>query len=101
MPKSVTLSNVSWIVCCLSPQLSQWRSFPNSAPLASVYAKFFGQEIAFANIDKNLVDQVIAVFLKFQVQPQQVFCSLLLYKTTCNDNFCPTACCYSQASDCW
>lgn len=56
---------ISWIVCCLSPQLSQWRSFPNSAPLASVYVKFFGQEIAFANIDKNLIDQVIAVLLKF------------------------------------
>lgn len=52
---------VSLIVCFLFPQLSQWRALPNSAPLASVYVKFFGQEIAFANIDKVLIDQAIAV----------------------------------------
>ncbi|XP_033937400.1 vitellogenin-1-like isoform X2 [Pseudochaenichthys georgianus] len=40
--------------------LSQWKAQPNSAPLASVYVKFFGQEIAFANIDKVLIDQGIA-----------------------------------------
>ncbi|KAK5907203.1 hypothetical protein CesoFtcFv8_005080 [Champsocephalus esox] len=41
--------------------LSQWKAQPNSAPLASVYVKFFGQEIAFANIDKVLIDQAIAL----------------------------------------
>ncbi|XP_053287447.1 vitellogenin-1 [Pleuronectes platessa] len=41
--------------------LSHWRSLPNSSPLASVYAKIFGQEIAFANIDKALIDQVISL----------------------------------------
>nr|AWI62945.1 VtgAa [Scophthalmus maximus] len=41
--------------------LSHWRSLPNSSPLASIYVKFFGQEIAFANIDKPLIDQVISL----------------------------------------
>nr|BAD93695.1 vitellogenin [Verasper moseri] len=41
--------------------LSHWRSMPNRSPLASVYVKFFGQEIAFANIDKALIDQVISL----------------------------------------
>ncbi|XP_041646657.1 vitellogenin-1-like [Cheilinus undulatus] len=40
---------------------SQFRSLPTSTPLASVYIKFFGQEIAFANIDKALVEQAIAI----------------------------------------
>ncbi|XP_060933408.1 vitellogenin-1-like [Limanda limanda] len=41
--------------------LSHWRSLPNRSPLASVYVKIFGQEIAFANIDKALIDQVISL----------------------------------------
>ena len=43
------------------PQLNAWRAKPSSLPLASVYVKFFGQEIAFANVDKAIVDQVIQV----------------------------------------
>ncbi|TNN69113.1 Vitellogenin [Liparis tanakae] len=39
--------------------LSEWRAQPSSEPLASAYMKIFGQEIAFANIDKALVDQII------------------------------------------
>ncbi|XP_073332773.1 vitellogenin-2-like [Pagrus major] len=39
--------------------LSDWRAHPTSQPLASMYVKFFGQEIAFANIDKAIVDQMI------------------------------------------
>ncbi|KAM7011967.1 LOW QUALITY PROTEIN: vitellogenin 2 [Tautogolabrus adspersus] len=39
--------------------LSEWRAHPSSKPLASVHVKFFGQEIAFANIDKVIVDQII------------------------------------------
>lgn len=42
-------------------QLSEWRANPSSQPLASMYVKFFGQEIAFANIDKAVVDQIIQV----------------------------------------
>uniref|UniRef100_A0A3B3IE78 Vitellogenin domain-containing protein n=1 Tax=Oryzias latipes TaxID=8090 RepID=A0A3B3IE78_ORYLA len=41
--------------------LSQWRSLPNNKPLASFYIKLFGQEIAFANIDKPMVEQAIAL----------------------------------------
>ncbi|KAJ3599172.1 hypothetical protein NHX12_033135 [Muraenolepis orangiensis] len=48
--------------------LSQWRSQPSSQPLASVYVKFLGQEIAFANIDKVLVDKAIALATSPQVQ---------------------------------
>lgn len=43
------------------PQLSQWKSLPNKKPLASVYVKLFGQEIAFADIDKVLIEEAIAV----------------------------------------
>ncbi|XP_063747534.1 vitellogenin-2-like [Eleginops maclovinus] len=39
--------------------LSDWRAQPSSQPLASIYVKFFGQEIAFANLNKAIVDQVI------------------------------------------
>ncbi|GLD50052.1 vitellogenin-2-like protein [Lates japonicus] len=39
--------------------LSEWRANPSSQPLASMYVKFFGQEIAFANIDKAIVDQIV------------------------------------------
>uniref|UniRef100_A0A8D3DU92 Vitellogenin domain-containing protein n=1 Tax=Scophthalmus maximus TaxID=52904 RepID=A0A8D3DU92_SCOMX len=35
--------------------LSDWRAHPSSQPLASVFVKFFGQEIAFANIDKAIL----------------------------------------------
>ncbi|XP_060889620.1 vitellogenin-1-like [Labrus mixtus] len=38
--------------------LSQLRSLPTNTPLASVYVKFFGQEIAFASIDKALVEAI-------------------------------------------
>ncbi|KAG7217480.1 hypothetical protein INR49_021405 [Caranx melampygus] len=41
--------------------LSEWRAHPSMQPLASIYVKFFGQEIAFANIDKAIVDQIIEV----------------------------------------
>ncbi|XP_054645281.1 vitellogenin-2-like [Dunckerocampus dactyliophorus] len=39
--------------------LSEWRAQPSSQPLASAYLKLFGQEIAFANIDKALVDYMM------------------------------------------
>ncbi|KAM9848968.1 vitellogenin-1-like [Aulostomus maculatus] len=41
--------------------LSEWRSLPTSRPLASLYVKFFGQEIAFASIDKTFIDKAIAL----------------------------------------
>ncbi|CAL8271931.1 unnamed protein product [Arctogadus glacialis] len=48
--------------------LSQWRSLPTSKPLANVYIKFLGQEIAFANLDKVLIDQAIALASRPNVQ---------------------------------
>lgn len=42
-------------------QLSDWRDNGNDQPLASVYVKFFGQEVAFANLDKAIIEQVIEV----------------------------------------
>lgn len=56
-------------------QLSQWRSAPNAKAMASFYLKFMGQEIAFANIDKSLVEQISQVsfkeeFLSFARQNQ-------------------------------
>ena len=42
-------------------QISNWRASPVTQPLASVYVKFFGQEIGFASIDKAVIDQLIQV----------------------------------------
>ncbi|XP_034085810.1 vitellogenin-2-like [Gymnodraco acuticeps] len=39
--------------------LSDWRAQPSSQPLASIYVKFFGQEMAFVNLNKAIVDQVL------------------------------------------
>ncbi|XP_019735914.1 vitellogenin-1-like isoform X2 [Hippocampus comes] len=41
--------------------LSDWRAMPNSKPLASIYVKFFGQEIAFADINQDLIKQAITL----------------------------------------
>ncbi|KAG7282879.1 hypothetical protein CRUP_020717 [Coryphaenoides rupestris] len=48
--------------------LSHWKSLPVSKPLGSVYLKFLGQEIAFVNIDRVLIDQAIALATSPQVQ---------------------------------
>uniref|UniRef100_A0A7N6AEE7 Phosvitin n=1 Tax=Anabas testudineus TaxID=64144 RepID=A0A7N6AEE7_ANATE len=40
--------------------LSDWRAHPSSQPLASVFVKLFGQEIAFANFNKAVIDQIMA-----------------------------------------
>ncbi|KAM8874646.1 vitellogenin-2-like [Spinachia spinachia] len=39
--------------------LSEWRATPSSQPLASVYVKVFGQELAFGNVDKAVINQLI------------------------------------------
>ncbi|XP_063057816.1 vitellogenin-like isoform X2 [Engraulis encrasicolus] len=39
--------------------LADWKTLPKTQPLASGYIKFLGQEIAFANIDKALVDRAV------------------------------------------
>lgn len=48
-------------VCSFSPQLSELKYLPNRTPLASLNVKLFGQEISFANIDKDWIDQTIGV----------------------------------------
>lgn len=58
-----------------SPQLSHWKSSPNAKPLASFYVKFMGQEIAFANMDKLLFEQILQVSFKI------IFFSLSLDKS--------------------
>ena len=45
-------------------QISNWRANAVNQPLASVYVKFFGQEIGFASIDKAIIDQLIQVMCK-------------------------------------
>ena len=61
MAPDYTQQAIDKLDCFLFPQLSELRSLPKSTPLASIYVKFFGQEIAFANIDKAIIDQAIAV----------------------------------------
>ncbi|KAL6468671.1 hypothetical protein MHYP_G00221950 [Metynnis hypsauchen] len=39
--------------------LMNWKAIPASRPLGSIYVKAFGQEIAFANIDKTYIDNAI------------------------------------------
>ncbi|KPP59788.1 vitellogenin 1-like, partial [Scleropages formosus] len=39
--------------------LTNWKPLPTSQPLGSVYLKLFGQEIAFANIDKDIIERAI------------------------------------------
>ncbi|KAJ3599338.1 hypothetical protein NHX12_033301 [Muraenolepis orangiensis] len=39
--------------------ISNWRASPVNQPLASVYVKFFGQEIGFGSIDKAIIDRLI------------------------------------------
>ncbi|CDQ71698.1 unnamed protein product [Oncorhynchus mykiss] len=53
------------------PQLSDWRSLPSTEPLASVYVKFFRQEIAFGNIDKAINEQVIHLATGPAVQTEE------------------------------
>lgn len=39
--------------------LTNWKALPDNQPLASVYMKFFGQEVAFVHLDKTLIEQAI------------------------------------------
>ncbi|XP_061680337.1 vitellogenin-2-like isoform X2 [Syngnathoides biaculeatus] len=41
--------------------LSEWIAQPSSQPLASAHVKLFGQEIAFATVNKEVVDQLMAL----------------------------------------
>ncbi|KAF5910055.1 vitellogenin-like [Clarias magur] len=39
--------------------LMDWRSLSTKQPLASIFVRVFGQEIAYANFDKNFMDKII------------------------------------------
>ncbi|XP_056614208.1 vitellogenin-like isoform X2 [Triplophysa dalaica] len=39
--------------------LTNWKALPTNHPLASAYVKLFGQEVAFVNIDKTVIEQAI------------------------------------------
>lgn len=44
---------------CLYRKLMDWKSLSTKQPLASIFVRVFGQEIAFANFDKNFMDKII------------------------------------------
>uniref|UniRef100_A0A8C1PXW0 Vitellogenin 5 n=1 Tax=Cyprinus carpio TaxID=7962 RepID=A0A8C1PXW0_CYPCA len=39
--------------------LANWKDLPNDQPLASVYIKFLGQEVAFVKIDKTIIEEIV------------------------------------------
>ncbi|KAI7791429.1 vitellogenin B1 [Triplophysa rosa] len=41
--------------------LTNWKALPNNQPLASAYIKILGQEVAFVNIDKTVIEQAIPI----------------------------------------
>ncbi|XP_058617380.1 vitellogenin-like [Onychostoma macrolepis] len=41
--------------------LINWKTLPTSQPLASAYVKLFGQEVAFARIDRTIIEQAISL----------------------------------------
>ncbi|KTG05998.1 hypothetical protein cypCar_00049351 [Cyprinus carpio] len=42
-------------------KLANWKDLPNDQPLASVYIKFLGQEVAFVKIDKTIIEEAIPI----------------------------------------
>ncbi|XP_060796540.1 vitellogenin-like [Neoarius graeffei] len=55
--------------------LMDWKSLPSDQPLASIFVKVLGQEIAFANIDKKFMDKVIEQASQIATEPRR--CELL------------------------
>lgn len=43
-------------------QLKTFKALPNKQPLGSIYVKVLGQEIAFANVDKAVLEQAMQVY---------------------------------------
>ncbi|XP_043078158.1 vitellogenin-like [Puntigrus tetrazona] len=41
--------------------LINWKALPTSQPLASAYIKLFGQEVAFATIDRTIIEHAISL----------------------------------------
>ncbi|XP_072555899.1 vitellogenin-like [Paramormyrops kingsleyae] len=52
--------------------LTNWKSLPVNQPLASMYVKLFGQEIAFINIDRDLIEQLTQLGTAAAAQQSQV-----------------------------
>lgn len=68
------MKQTSWAAYVLSLQLSYWKSAPNSKSLTSIYVKFFGQEVAFVDFDKNWFDNTFNVrFKQTTHQPKDQF----------------------------
>uniref|UniRef100_A0A673KM86 Vitellogenin-like n=1 Tax=Sinocyclocheilus rhinocerous TaxID=307959 RepID=A0A673KM86_9TELE len=41
--------------------LANWKALPTNQPLASAYIKLFGQEVAFVNVDKTVIEEAIPI----------------------------------------
>uniref|UniRef100_A0A673KEN2 Vitellogenin-like n=1 Tax=Sinocyclocheilus rhinocerous TaxID=307959 RepID=A0A673KEN2_9TELE len=39
--------------------LANWKALPTNQPLASAYIKLFGQEVAFVNVDKTVIEEIV------------------------------------------
>ncbi|KAG7327858.1 hypothetical protein KOW79_009464 [Hemibagrus wyckioides] len=50
--------------------LMDWNSFPTNQPLASIFVKVLGQEVAFANIDKTFIKVIIEQAAQLATGPQ-------------------------------
>ncbi|XP_037553993.1 vitellogenin 2 isoform X3 [Nematolebias whitei] len=59
--------------------LTEWRANPSRQPLGSLYVKVLGQEVAFVNIDKAMVEQLIQLtnVLEIRTRGKKVLDALL------------------------
>lgn len=58
-------------------QLTEWKAQPAPNPLASAFVRIFGQEIAFASIDKELMDYIADVKCRLQLYTKAFFIILM------------------------
>lgn len=52
------------LLLSLTPQLLGWKELPPEDPLISAYFKVLGQEIAFVDIDKDAIQQIMMVLTR-------------------------------------
>lgn len=62
------LDELSFVKCCIKklvslsvPQLLGWKELPTETALISAYFKLFGQELAYININKEVLQQAVKV----------------------------------------
>lgn len=62
------LEELSFVKCCIKkfvslsvPQLLGWKELPTETALISAYFKLFGQELAYININKEVLQQAVKV----------------------------------------